>query len=285
MDAKHLQARLRVEHPKVVLKAEELVRLSTTRCPPGTLRQGELCRQAVCFELACNMLGTPVNHGAIVLHSGVKEPVYNKSLALMQKLLGIKNRVSAKDLCVQFGCVRLEQTTQQVLSQYKERYLRGLSPADRMAADFSRPTFVAAAFFLAARKAKLRVDKGAMLARHNIPAADFASVATSMTELCFDAVGTEAKKRKADSIKTNRELLDLQQGFDEGGSGASSADDGSDGEGAVHAGEKALAKRQRQKGYDDWKENVTANAKKTSQLPLNKLKQATLSFGRKADPP
>lgn len=75
-----------------------------------------------------------------------------------------------------------------MIALYKERYLRALSPADRLAADFSRPTFVAASFYLAARKAKLRVDKGPMLTRHNIPAADFASVSASMMELCFDVL-------------------------------------------------------------------------------------------------
>lgn len=39
MDARHLQSRLKVDSPKVVGRAEELLRLSATRCPAGTLRQ------------------------------------------------------------------------------------------------------------------------------------------------------------------------------------------------------------------------------------------------------
>lgn len=280
MDATNLQLRLKVDNKSVVPKAQELLRISDTKCPMGTLKQGELARQAICFELACNMLSANVSHSAIVLHSGVKETVYNKSLGLMSKLLGIKAKVTAKDLCVQFGCVRLEQATQQTLVLYKERYLKSLPPSQRAAADFSRPSFVAAAFFLTTKKAKVRVDKTALLNRLNLAATDFNSVSTSMEQLCFDTVGTATKKRKASSVKTNRELLDKQQGFNEASSD-SSIDDGSDGEGAVHRSETQITRRQKRKDYDEWKQRILESEPKADKTsPLKALKQATLSFGR-----
>ncbi len=41
------------------------------------------------------------------------------------------------------------------LALYKERFLARLAPAARQAADFSRPAFMAAAFYLAARKVRV----------------------------------------------------------------------------------------------------------------------------------
>lgn len=38
------------------------------------------------------------------------------------------------------------------LALYKQRFLAQLAPAARAAADFSRPAFIAASFYLAARK-------------------------------------------------------------------------------------------------------------------------------------
>lgn len=280
MDATNLQLRLKVDNRGVVPKAQELLRMSAGKCPMGTLKQGELARPAICFELACNMLSADVSHSAIVLHSGVKEAAYNKALGILSRLLGLRSKVTAKDLCVQFGCVRLEQATQQTLITYKERYLKGLTPSEQGSADFSRPSFVAVAFFLTAKKAKVRVDKSALLGRLNMAAADFNHVSTSMEQLCFDTLGTATKKRKASSVKTNRELLDKQQGFDETG-GDSSADDGSDGGGAVHRSEAQITKKQNRKEYESWKQEVIKSSSKADQTTsLKALKQATLNFGK-----
>ncbi len=46
------------------------------------------------------------------------------------------------------------------LSLYKERFLRNLTPAARVAADFSRPAFIAAAFYLSARKVRIGNSRG-----------------------------------------------------------------------------------------------------------------------------
>ena len=52
--------------------------------------------------------------------------------------------------------MRLEPAALRALALYKQRFLADLAPASRAAADFSRPTFTAAAFYLAARKVCLQ---------------------------------------------------------------------------------------------------------------------------------
>ncbi|KAI4990342.1 hypothetical protein ZWY2020_038705 [Hordeum vulgare] len=58
----------------------------------------------------------------------------------------------------QFGCVRLIPLVQKGLVLYKERFLAALPPW-RSNTDFGRPVFTAAAFYLCAKRHKLKVDK------------------------------------------------------------------------------------------------------------------------------
>jgi hypothetical protein len=54
----------------------------------------------------------------------------------------------------------MEAAALRALALYKQRFLAQLTPVARQSADFSRPAFVAAAFYLSARK----VTSGAVLA-------------------------------------------------------------------------------------------------------------------------
>lgn len=59
-------------------------------------------------------------------------------------------------------CVRMEAAAMRALALYKQRFLVQLAPAARAAADFSRPAFIAAAFYLAARKVGASEDLGSL---------------------------------------------------------------------------------------------------------------------------
>lgn len=56
-------------------------------------------------------------------------------------------------------------------------------------ADLSRPTFLAAAFVLAARKARVRVDSRQVLEQLSTRRSDFNRVCEDMKERCFDLIG------------------------------------------------------------------------------------------------
>ena len=120
-------------------------------------------------------------------------------------------------------CVRMEAAALRALALYKQRFLAQLTPMARQSADFSRPAFIAAAFYLSARKvtsgavlaglcyltwltfaglrgpwshettadqtqAKLKVDRAALLQRHGLSAGEFTKITSSMTDLCFDVL-------------------------------------------------------------------------------------------------
>jgi hypothetical protein len=51
----------------------------------------------------------------------------------------------------------LEPSTTRHLSLYKERFLQRLAESQRLCADFSRPAFIAASFYLTTKKNKVKV--------------------------------------------------------------------------------------------------------------------------------
>lgn len=129
-----------------------------TLARPPARPQGELCAGAACVELAAQVLGLSVDAALIIKCSAVKEGVYRNTKAALQKVLGLAGRATARELCVQFGCARHDQAVRACLAAYKERFVRSLPPAQQGHVDFARPAFLAAAFYLVARKNKVAVS-------------------------------------------------------------------------------------------------------------------------------
>ena len=59
---------------------------------------------------------------------------------------------------LQLGCARHDQSAKAALAAYKERFVRSLPAVQRGHVDFGRPVFLAAAFYLVARKNKVSVS-------------------------------------------------------------------------------------------------------------------------------
>ena len=83
--------------------------------------------------------------------------MYRNTKATLQKLLGVGTRTTSRELCVQFGCARHEPSVKAALVAYKERFVRRLPAAQQGHVDFSRPVFLATAFYLVARKNRVQV--------------------------------------------------------------------------------------------------------------------------------
>lgn len=94
------------------------------------------------------------------------------------------------------------------MSSYKERFVAALLEFRPSSADFSRPVFTALAFYLCARRNKLKVDRTRLIGICGISDSEFSSVAASMNDLCFDIVGISKEKKDPKSVKNNRDLLD-----------------------------------------------------------------------------
>ncbi|KAM1722546.1 hypothetical protein FF2_020830 [Malus domestica] len=92
---------------------------------------------------------------------------------------------------------------------YKTRFLASLPASRRASAAFTRPVFIAVAFYLCAKKHKLKVDKLKLIELCGASETEFSSVSTSLKDLCFDVCGTEKEKKDLKDVKGNGEHLDV----------------------------------------------------------------------------
>ncbi|KAF9625962.1 hypothetical protein IFM89_028348 [Coptis chinensis] len=208
MDISEIARKLRLSDVKLVRKAEELRRLSDIQFDSSAIGVGETCKAVVCLEIAANRLQVIFDRQSGIKMSGMSEKAYNRSFNAMQNGLGVKTKLDVRELGIQFGCVRLIPIVQKGLSLYKKRFLDALPASRRASADFTRPVFTAVAFYLCAKKHKLKVDKLKLIELCGTSESEFTSVSTSMKDLCFDTVGITKEKKDPKTVKGHRELLD-----------------------------------------------------------------------------
>ncbi|CAN6675941.1 unnamed protein product [Malus baccata var. baccata] len=90
-----------------------------------------------------------------------------------------------------------------ILENYKTRFLASLPASRRASAAFTRPVFIAVAFYLCAKKHKLKVDKLKLIELCGASETEFSSLSTSLKDLCFDVCGTEKEKKDPKDVKGN----------------------------------------------------------------------------------
>ncbi|KAK5817732.1 hypothetical protein PVK06_022660 [Gossypium arboreum] len=131
----------------------------------------------------------------------------------------IRTKLDIRELGIQFGCVRLIPFVKKGLSFYKDRFLASLPSSKQASADFTRPVFTAVAFYLCAKKHKLKINK-VRLIEVCAPLNLSFLVSTSMKDLCHDVFGISSEKKDPKEVKGNRELPDVlpeKRKFDDGG--------------------------------------------------------------------
>ncbi|XVF43105.1 hypothetical protein PTKIN_Ptkin02bG0013600 [Pterospermum kingtungense] len=222
MDLSDIARKLGLSGNKLLVrKAAELRRLCDVQFDSSIIGVGEVCKAIICLEIAATRFGEVVfdRQKAIKL-SGMSEKAYTRSFNSLQNGLNIKTTLDIRELGVQFGCVRLIPLVKKGLSLYKERFLASLPASRQASADFTRPVFTAVAFYLCAKKQKLKIDKVRLIEVCGTSESEFSSVSTSMKDLCHDVFGVSSEKKDPKEVKGKRELLDVlpeKRKFDDGG--------------------------------------------------------------------
>ncbi|GMI87376.1 ARABIDOPSIS THALIANA ORIGIN RECOGNITION COMPLEX PROTEIN 6, origin recognition complex protein 6 [Hibiscus trionum] len=261
------------QHKMLVRKAAELRRLCDVQFDSSIIGIGEVCKAVICLEIAATRFGDVIfDRKKAVKLSGMSEKAYNRSFNSLQNGLNIKTTLDIRELGIQFGCVRLIPFVKKGLSLYKHRFTASLPSSRQASADFTRPVFTAVAFYLCAKKHKLKIDKGRLIEVCGTSESEFSCVSTSMKDLCHDVFGILNEKKDPKEVKGNRELLDVlpeKRKFDDGGY---LSDDGP---------EFSSCKRQKKAekvDYDEWKSTVVSSNKKTTKAPCKRTTQTTLNF-------
>ncbi|XP_039034741.1 origin of replication complex subunit 6-like isoform X4 [Hibiscus syriacus] len=209
------------QHKMLVRKAAELRRLCDVQFDSSIIGVGEVCKAVICLEIAATRLGEVLfDRQKAVKLSGMSEKAYNRSFNSLQNGLNIKTTLDIRELGIQFGCVRLIPFVKKGLSLYKDRFMASLPSSRQASADFTRPVFTAVAFYLCAKKYKLKIDKDMLIEVCGTSESEFSCVSTSMKDLCHDVFGISNEKKDPKEVKGNRELLDVlpeKRKFDDGG--------------------------------------------------------------------
>ncbi|KAF5449658.1 hypothetical protein F2P56_030080 [Juglans regia] len=268
MDLSGIAKKLGLSESKhLIRKAAELRRLCDVRFDSSIIGVGEVCKAIICLEIAATRLGVLFDRQIAIRQSGMSEKAYNRSFNSLQNGLGVKNNLDVKELAIQFGCVRLIPFVKKGLSIFKERFLASLPASRHASADFTRPLFTAVAFYLCAKKHKLKVDKLKLIELCGASEPEFSN------NLCHDVFGVAKEKKDARDVKGNRELLDMlpeKRKIEDGGYL-------SDDEPELSSYKKR--KRMEKHAYEEWKSSVIeSNDQNKAKVTCKRSKQTCLNF-------
>ncbi|XP_062150048.1 origin of replication complex subunit 6 [Alnus glutinosa] len=273
MDLSDIAKKLGLSEPKhLIRKAGELRRLCDVQFDSSIIGVGEVCKAVICLEIAATRLGVLFDRQSAIRLSGMSEKAYTRSFNSLQNGLGVKNNLDVRELAIQFGCVRLIPLVKRGFSLYKDRFLASLPASRRATADFARPVFIAAAFYLCAKKHKLKVDKIKLIEICGASESEFSYVSTSMKDLCHDVFGVAKEKKDARDIKENRELLDVLPEKRKIEDGGYLSDDG------LELSSYKKRKRMEKHAYEEWKSNVIASNDQNKAKACKQAKQTRLNF-------
>lgn len=280
MEIAAIASRLNLTDSKsLIRKAEEFRRLSDVQFDSSIIGVGEVAKAVICLEIAASRLHVIFDRSSAIRVSGMSEKAYIRCFNAMQNGIGVKARLDVRELAVQFGCVRIISFVQKGFSLYKDRFLAALPASRRANTDFSRPVFMAVAFYLCAKKHKLKVDKFKLIELSGTSESEFINIANSMNDLCFDVLGSSKEKKDPRAVKGHRELLDALPGKRTRQDDTDVSDDSSiDGEGDIELPCYKKHKQTEKEEYKKWKSSIISSNKNSKNAPDKRLRQARLNF-------
>ncbi|KAH9709520.1 Origin recognition complex subunit 6 [Citrus sinensis] len=277
MDLSDIAKKLGLSDSKqLIRKAAEIRRLCDVQFDSSIIGVGEVCKAVICLELAASRFDVIFDRKTAIKLSGMSEKAYNRSFNSLQNSIGFKNELDIRELGIRFGCIRLIPLVQKGLSLFKDRFTAALPASRKTSADFSRPVFTAVAFYLCAKKHKLKVDKLKLIEVCGTSETEFASVSTTMKDLCHDVFGIAKEKKDPRELKSNRELLDVlpeKRKFED--VEYLSADE-------AEVSSYKRHKKTEKVAYEEWKTSVLASNRNKAKAPCKRTTQAGLNFQKKA---
>ncbi|KAK4763122.1 hypothetical protein SAY86_008890 [Trapa natans] len=275
MDLTVIGKRLGISDKQLIRKAAEIRRLCDLRFFSSAIGMGEVCKAIICLEIAANRSEIMFDRPNAVKLSGVSEKAYNRCFNCMQNIIGVENTLDVRELGIQFGCIRLIPFVKKGLSTYKERFVASLPASRRATADITRPVFTAVAFYLSAKKHKLKIDKLKFIEVCGTSEREFTCVSNSMMDLSFDVFGIEKEKKDHREIKGNQDLLDKpeKRSLDEGAY-------------ISHDEPESLCykklKRMETNICEQWKSSVLQSNKNRGKVSCKRAKKTKIDFLKKA---
>ncbi|KAL2666978.1 hypothetical protein AAZX31_01G044900 [Glycine max] len=278
MDVSELAKKLGLSDSKLVVrKAAELRRLCEVQFDSSVIGVGEVAKSIICLEIAAMRLSILFDRSSAARLSGMSERAYIRSYNSLHNGLGVKMKLDVRELAIQFGCVRIITLVRDGLKLYKDRFVSSLPASRRASADFTRPVFTAVAFYLCAKKHKLKVDKLKLIELCGTSESEFSSVSATMKDLCHDVFGVAKEKKDPKQVQSNRDLLDVLPSKRKAEDGGYSSDDGPE-----QLSSYKKAKKMEKRDFEKWKSSVLASNEQNKKAPCKRTRQTSLNFLNKA---
>jgi len=253
----------------IVRKSSEYSRLIGVRAPSG-LGEGEICKNAVCVDLACSELNVDFDRDAVMTLCGVGNlNVYINAYTSIQNILRLKSNLTLESIGAKFNMRHVVKLAKANLDSFKEKFLANVEPHRRQHADFSHPAFQASAFYLAVKQNKMTLERRDLLKICLCTLEKYSGVEKSMCEI----LGIKTEEKEQSSKPSINDSLNLKRKQDE-------EDDYSDLEGEEIAegvdapGVKKSKKRQKKEEYNEWTEKVLKKNKEENSKIKTKLKSS-----------
>eukprot|EP00903_Cladosiphon_okamuranus_P011279 g10636.t1 len=201
-ELERLRIACQVGSAETISKAQEILRLMSSKCRQGSLGRGDLCRTAIAFDLACRALACPVPHKTAVKLSGLpSEALYVAALGTAQRLLGLQQRYTCEEIAKLVGGKRVGVMATAELKRYKERFIASYPARQVASINLDGTVYAVSAFYLCAKKLKHPVDKQRLLDLSLVREAEFTAVCRSMLDLCYGTLGVSVSdKPSADRL-------------------------------------------------------------------------------------
>ena len=196
---------------------------------------------------------------------------------MLQKALGVRSTASSRDLCVQFGCARIELPVRTTLATFKEKYLQRLAPGDRAAANLANPVYLAAVFSLVARKHKVKIARERLLTTLGLTSVELHRSVNLVADVVPELVAIEEKK----STKSEKTKKRKSSGDND------SEEKEENDENEEEKGEDDVSDEQEQEQDEEKKQKKASPAKKAQPkkaLTEKKLRQAVLAYAANEGP-
>ena len=118
-------------------------------------------------------------------------------------LISFSSTLTAKQLAVQFGCLRLEQPTLKLLKEYKSRVVNQLHESRKKSFNIDNPVYLISAFYIQGQRMKVNIEREKLLSIASVSEKQFLRIKQSMMEVCFPEVLKKDKERKERLKKLN----------------------------------------------------------------------------------
>ncbi|XP_063608589.1 origin recognition complex subunit 6-like [Penaeus indicus] len=196
---KTLAHKLGLTSPRVVRKAEELIRLLAVQGGTG-LALSMSGKAVICLEIAATLASCSFDKTLAVRLSGLTRPQYVASSQTVSRLLNVSSSVCVADLCVTHSATAARDLAAKVLKQYEAEKIQGQ-------VDIALPVYQTAAVIAACKVMKIKVDKRRMFETSRSKRAVYDKVVEGMTKVA-ESLHSE-KATKSGGTKRGKTLMDM----------------------------------------------------------------------------